>query len=71
MNSNTNHIQLKDDRPKRSALNSVAKLMSRKHRTDNALRKHVHVIYRKFFGFKNENFHRKKKMIFFLFLLKT
>ena len=24
MNSNTNHIQLKDDRPKRSAFNSVA-----------------------------------------------
>ena len=36
----------------------------------HSLRKHVHVINRKFFGFKNEKFHRKK-MIFFLFLLKT
>ena len=30
------------------------------------LRKHVHVIYRKFFGFKNENFHRKKFDIFLI-----
>ena len=31
------------------------------------LRKHVHVIYRNFFGFKNENFHRKKIDIFLIF----
>ena len=32
-----------------------------------SLRKHGHVIYRNFFGFKNENFHRKKKYIFLIF----
>ena len=31
------------------------------------LQKHAHVIYRKFFGFKNENFHRKKIDIFLIF----
>ena len=31
------------------------------------LRKHAHVIYRIFFGFKNENFHRKKFDIFLIF----
>ena len=33
----------------------------------SSLRKHVHVIYRKCFGFKNENFHRKKIDIFLIF----
>ena len=32
-----------------------------------SLRKHAHVIYRKIFGFKNENFHRKKNDIFLIF----
>ena len=32
-----------------------------------SLRKHVHVIYRIFFGFKNENFNRKNFDIFLIF----
>ena len=34
---------------------------------DCPLRKHAHVIYRKFLVLKNENFHRKKIDIFLLF----
>ena len=36
-----------------------------------SLRKHAHAIYRDFKVVKNENFQLKKKIIFFLFLLKT
>ena len=35
--------------------------------TKYTLQKHAHVIYRKFFGFKNENFQRRKVDIFLIF----
>ena len=39
----------------------------RGNREADPLRKHALVIYKKFFGFKNENFHRQKVDIFLIF----